>query len=67
MSGRIRTIKPELLEDDKTARLSHEEWRTFVSLLLIADDHGNCRANPKYLDGAIFHSRESREGLANII
>ena len=67
MAGRIRTIKPELLEDERTASLSHEEFRLFVGLILLADDHGNFRATPKMLDGAIFHTQESREGLANLL
>lgn len=70
MAGRIRTIKPELLEDEKTAELDHESWRVFVSLLLVADDHGNCRANPNYLRGQILHSspdsRDFRETLARL-
>lgn len=67
MSGRIRTIKPELLEDSKTASLNHDEWRLFVSLLLVADDHGNFRANPSLLEGLVFHSRAPREALASLL
>ena len=44
MAGRIRSIKPELLDDEKTARLTHFEFRLFVALLLMADDYGNLRA-----------------------
>lgn len=47
--GRIRTIKPELLEDERAAELSDAAWRLFVSALLLADDYGNLRASPKYL------------------
>lgn len=54
MAGRIRSIKPEILEDEKTAALSHLEWRLFVSLWLLADDHGALRADPAYLSGQIF-------------
>ncbi|WP_437948686.1 hypothetical protein WME98_50085 [Sorangium sp. So ce296] len=54
MAGRIRTIKPELLEDERTASLSHPAWRLFVSLLLLADDHGRFRANAAHLLGAAF-------------
>ncbi len=67
MAGRIRTIKPELLEDERTATLSHEAFRLFVGLLLLADDYGNFRANPKMLDGAVYHSQETREGLASLL
>jgi hypothetical protein len=52
MSGRIRTIKPELLEDEKTARLSDRAWRVFVSLIIMADDYGNMRGSERYVSGA---------------
>jgi hypothetical protein len=67
MSGRIRTVKPEMLEDEKTASLSHEAFRLFVGMILLADDHGNLRANEKQLDAAVFWSRETREGLASVL
>lgn len=67
MSGRIRTIKPELLEDEKTAGLSHSTWRAFVSILLLADDYGNLRANPKLLDGAIFWARDAEHDIEKVI
>ena len=51
MAGRIRTLKPEMIEDTKTASLSHLEWRLFVSLILLADDYGNLRAETAYLRG----------------
>ncbi|MGL4444243.1 MAG: GIY-YIG nuclease family protein [Alsobacter sp.] len=58
MSGRIRTIKPELLEDEKTAGLSHLEFRLFVSLLLMADDYGNLRGEPGLIWGQAFWKSE---------
>lgn len=54
MAGRIRTIKPELLEDAKTAKLGHGAWRLFVSGLLLADDFGVLRAEPGLLSGSVF-------------
>jgi len=51
--ARIRTIKPELLEDEKAASLSHVEWRTWVSCILLADDYGNFRAHPQRVASAI--------------
>lgn len=54
MSGRIRTIKPELLEDERVAHLSHAAFRLFIGLILEADDYGNFRANPDQLRGSIF-------------
>jgi hypothetical protein len=62
MAGRIRSIKPEILEDEKTAALSHMEWRLFVSIWLIADDHGNLRGDPTYVLGqCLWASGESPE------
>lgn len=65
MAGRIRTIKPEILDDEKTASLEHVEWRLFVSLFLIADDYGNLRADPDYVRGqTLWATKESRESVA---
>jgi len=62
MSGRIRTLKPEILEDERTARLSHAAWRLFVSLIMLSDDYGNFRANPDHLRGAAFWGRPVDDG-----
>lgn len=53
MAGRIRTVKPELLEDERTSSLSDAGFRLFVGAILLADDYGNLRANPAYLMGAV--------------
>lgn len=53
MAGRIRSIKPEILDDEKTAALSHLEWRLFVSVWLIADDYGNFRGDPTFVMGQV--------------
>lgn len=55
--GRIRTLKPELLEDERTANLSDAGFRLFVASILLADDYGNLRAGAGYLAGAAFHAR----------
>lgn len=68
MAGRIRSIKPELLEDGKTARLGHLEWRLFVSMIVIADDHGNLRGDPDYVRStALWASRESAATVAKAL
>lgn len=61
MAGRIRTIKPELMEDAVTAGLSHAAFRLFVGMILLADDHGHLRANPRWLAGQVFHGRDLDE------
>lgn len=58
MSGRIRTIKPELLEDAVTAGLSHIAFRLFIGCLLLADDYGNLRFELPWLRGQVFWARE---------
>lgn len=72
--GRIRSIKPEILEDEKTANLSHLEWRLFVSIWVIADDHGNLRGEASYVQGAALWAlqipgwevEQALEGLARV-
>lgn len=54
MSGRIRTVKPELLEDAITAGLSDRAFRLFVSAILLADDYGNLRDDSRALRGAVY-------------
>jgi len=54
MAGRIRTLKPELLEDERVADLSSHAFRLFVGCILLADDHGNLRLRVGLLAGAIF-------------
>lgn len=68
MAGRIRSIKPEILEDEKVAFLDHLAYRLFVGTWLVADDYGNLRADPGYLRGQIvWASRESREDVAKAL
>lgn len=53
MSGRIRSIKPEWLEDELS--LCSSDARVLsVALLLLADDHGNGRAHPNQLASQVF-------------
>lgn len=47
--GRIRTIKPEVLDDERASALSDEAWRMWVSMWVLADDYGNLRASDRYL------------------
>lgn len=62
MANRIRSIKPEILEDEKTAFLSHLEYRLFTGSWIVADDYGNLRGDPDYLRCQIvWASRETRE------
>ncbi len=68
MARRIRSIKPEILDDTKTAFLSHLEYRLFVGTWIVADDQGNLRGEPEYLRGQIvWASSESRETVARAL
>jgi hypothetical protein len=67
MAGRIRTLKPELLEDEKTASLPDAAFRLFVSLILLADDHGNLRATPTWLEGQIWWCSTERRDVRALL
>jgi hypothetical protein len=54
VSGRIRSLKPEWLEDELLALASVEARLLSVALLLLADDYGNGRANAVLLTGRVF-------------
>lgn len=57
--SRIRTIKPEILEDAITAGLSDMAFRLFVSVIVLADDYGRLRAEPGWLMGQIYWARSA--------
>lgn len=52
--ARIRTIKPEVLEDEIAAGLSDAAWRVWVSSWVLADDHGRFRAGARLLAAAVW-------------
>lgn len=54
-------MKPELLEDEKTAGLSHEAFRLFVGLITLADDYGNVRSATAWLHGTVFWATDDAE------
>ena len=54
MAGRIRSIKPELLEDEIAVSLSDAAWRLWVSMWVLADDHGDLRAGDRYLAAQVW-------------
>lgn len=69
MSGRIRTIKPELLDDEPTAALSDAAWRIYMSLHLCADDYGNARLGNNYVAAMVWQdtSRDASEALTELV
>ena len=48
---RIRTLKPEMWQDEKVGRLSRDARLLFVTLITAADDDGRFRAVPQLLIG----------------
>ena len=63
MSGRIRTLKPEFLQDTVLAKLPAGARLLFVGCILLADDHGGFRADTRFLASSVFwgHSGEARK------
>lgn len=54
MSGRIRTIKPEWLEDEHLAEAGTLARLLSVALIVLADDHGRGRANEVVIAAKVF-------------
>lgn len=52
--GRIRTLKPEWLEDEKLGALDDAARVLSIGLILLADDYGRGRASPQWLDGQVW-------------
>jgi hypothetical protein len=69
MAKRIRTIKPEILEDEVVATLPHLDWRLFVSLFVVADDYGNLRGVDAMVRGVAMWGRreETDESIGEAI
>lgn len=54
MSGRIRTIKPEWLEDEVMASASSDARVLSIALILMADDYGNGRCHQITMAARVF-------------
>jgi hypothetical protein len=67
MAGRIRSIKPEILDDEQVSTLSDEAWRMWVSMWLLADDCGNCRAGDRYLASLVWQDSTRSPRVAEIL
>lgn len=70
MSGRIRSLKPEWLEDEALIGCSDAARVASAALLLLADDHGNGRGSDRYLGAQIFPGEtlaKIREALASLV
>lgn len=65
--ARIRTIKPELLDDEKVAELSDAAFRLFISMIVMSDDFGNLRADERLLSRRIWWARGSSPRVAELL
>lgn len=59
---RIRTVKPEWLEDEKLASASDEARVLSVGLILMADDHGRARASIATIAATVWRYQLERDG-----
>jgi hypothetical protein len=70
--SRIRSIKPEWLDDENIVQVSSDARVLSIALILLADDYGNGRAAPVLLAGRVFPGKvletlaNALEELANI-
>lgn len=62
-----RTLKISTLEDDRPASLSDSAWRLWVSMLLMVDDHGNCRASAGYLAGRVWWRHSESPNVSELL
>lgn len=58
--SRIRSVKPEWLEDELILGLSSDARVLSISLLLLADDYGNGRGGEKFLGSRVFPGQPLR-------
>lgn len=64
--SRIRSIKPEWLDDENIVQVSSDARALSIALILLADDYGNGRAAPVLLAGRVFPGKVL-ETLANAL
>ena len=68
MAGpRIRTLKPEILEDEKTAPLSDTAFRLFTSLVILSDDWGNVRCDVRLLQAQVWWAHETKPNVLSAL
>jgi len=63
VTGRIRTVKPEWLDDERLAAEEDYVRVLSVGLILLADDYGRGRAHPLFLASHVWPYTESHEAL----
>lgn len=67
--SRIRSLKPEVIEDEHKVSLSDAAWRVMVSLWPFSDDHGGVRLGGKYVGATVFQdtTRDVEPLLAELV
>lgn len=65
--ARIRTLKPEILEDEKVAVLTDGAFRLFTSMIVLADDHGNVRADVRWLCGQVWWCHDDHPNVLGLL
>lgn len=58
---RIRTIKPEWLDDERLVLASSDARVLSIGLILLSDDYGNGRAHPSLLRSRVLPSRSQED------
>lgn len=51
---RIRSLKPEMWQDEKVGKVSRDARLLFIGLITLADDDGRFRALPSVILGHVF-------------
>ncbi len=65
---RIRSIKPELPENEALGRVCRDARLLYVLMTTHADDEGRLRANPRYLAHTLFpYDTDAEEGIVSWI
>lgn len=65
--ARIRTIKPELWQDEQLGALPSDTLLLFVGLISHADDEGRLRGNPLLIRAQVFPYRPNVDVEANLV
>lgn len=65
MTGRIRTVKPEWLEDELLGSCSDAAAKLSIGLLLLADDYGNGRASLAQIAASVWRYQLEQNDGAN--
>ncbi len=66
-AGRIRSIKPEVLDDEALAGVTDAAWRLLIGARALADDYGNVRAGARYLAASIWQDTGRTDEIPELL